>query len=58
MNCFGCKWHETFSDDINGESFDDGCICNNEKAESENRHIKCCLEYGGKEECHYKEEDD
>jgi len=57
MECFDCKFHEIFSDDIDGESFGDGCICYNEKAELEDRHIKCCWEYGGKEKCPYKEMD-
>ena len=35
MDCFGCKWHEAFSDEIDGEWFNDGCVCNNEQAEKE-----------------------
>ena len=56
MDCFECKWHETFSDDVDGGSYNDGCVCHNEKAESEDRHFKCCYEYNGKEKCQYKEE--
>lgn len=58
MECFDCKYHETFSDDIDGESFSDGCLCHNEKAEKYNMHFKCCGEYNGKDECPYKEIDD
>lgn len=58
MDCFGCKYHETFLDEIDGEWFDDGCVCNNEQAEKEDRHIKCCWEYGVKEKCPYKEIDE
>ena len=58
MDCFGCKWHETFSDEIDGEWFSDGCICNNEQAEKEDMHTKCCWDYNGKEKCPYREEDD
>lgn len=56
MGCIDCEYHETFSDDMGEESFNDGCICHNEKAESEDMHFKCCCEYGGKESCPYKEE--
>lgn len=31
MNYYGCNYHETFSDDIDGGSFNDGCVCHNEK---------------------------
>lgn len=58
MYCFVCKWHETFSDEIDGEWISDGCVCNHEQAEEENRHTKCCWDYNGKEKCPYKEEDD
>lgn len=58
MECFGCKYHETFSDDMGGESLNDGCVCHNEQAEKEDRHLKCCLEYGGKEKCPYVEDDE
>ena len=55
MECFDCKYHETFSDNIEGESFNDGCLCHNEEAEEKDMHFKCCREYEGKESCPYKE---
>lgn len=55
MDCIGCKYHETFSDDIGGESFEDGCLCHNERAEAGDMHLKCCSGYSGSEECPYKE---
>lgn len=57
-DCFNCKYHEVFWDEIDGERFDDGCICNHEQAEIEDRHTKCCWDYNGKEKCPYKEKDD
>lgn len=58
MDCFGCKWHETFSDEIDGGWFSDGCICHHEQAKLEDMHIKCCWDYNGKEKCPYREEDE
>lgn len=58
MECFGCKYHETFSDDMGGESHNDGCVCYNEQAEKEDNHLKCCWEYDGKEKCPYREDDE
>lgn len=58
MECCDCIYHETFSDDVEGESFDDGCVCLNERAEKENRHLECCWKYGGKNKCPYKKVDD
>ncbi len=58
MECFGCKYHETFSDDMDEGSYNDGCVCYNEQAEKEDRHLICCFEYGGKEECPHREYDE
>ena len=57
-DCFNCKYHEVFWDEIDSEMFDDGCICNHKQAEIEDRHIKCCWNYNGKEKCPYKEIDE
>lgn len=33
-------------------------VCNNDQAEIEDRHTKCCWDYNGKEKCPYREDDD
>lgn len=54
-DCFDCKHHEIFSDEIGDEFITDGCVCHNEQAENGDRHLNSCWEYGGKENCPYKE---
>ena len=42
-SCRSCVFHETYWDEIDGEMFDDGCVCNND--EGEKYHFDNCDEY-------------
>jgi hypothetical protein len=56
--CCNCANHETFTDEIDGEYYDDGCLCHHVLGDKE-FHINCCYEYTSSEnfkECIYFEE--
>ena len=55
MKCQNCIWHDHLYENVDGELVFDGCMCNNNKAELENMHSKCCEEYGGNNDCPYGE---
>jgi len=50
--CSSCTYHEEYEDEIDGDLYDDGCVCTNEKAQKPiNYHLKNC--YSNSNDCPY-----
>lgn len=44
--CDDCQHHATFTDEIDGRFYDDGCVCyNHEPGTGDVWHLRCCTGY-------------